>query len=96
MHNGKSSPIRVSPVPDASGRYVAVFRSQVLDADFSVVFHETITGAVALHTFAEMLRKQYGYAVEIVLPDATFGLPKSSAVRDVLDALNKPPVGMVS
>jgi len=38
-------------------------------APFAVVFAETITGAVALHTFAEMIRKQYGPAVEIIIPE---------------------------
>ena len=80
--------IHVSPVPDSSGRYTAAFHSEILDATFSVTFHETITGAVALHTFAEMVRKHYGHAAEIVLPD-TFRLSQSSTVKDVLKSLNR-------
>ena len=68
---------------------MATFHSDVLDATFSVTFRETITGAVALHTFAEMLRKNYGCAFEIKIMDG-FGLPRNSALRDVLTSLEKP------
>ena len=88
MHCSKSLRIHVSPVSDSSNRYTAALHSEVLDATFSVTFHETITGAVALHSFAEMVRKHYGHAVEIVLPD-TFRLSQSSTVRDVLESLNR-------
>ena len=48
--------IRIAPVDDISDRYVATFFSEVLDATFSVVFRQTVTGAVALHSFVEMIR----------------------------------------
>ena len=88
MHISKNLRIHVSPVPDTSDRYTAAFHSEILDAIFSVTFHETISGAVALHTFSEMVRKHYGHAVEIVLPD-TFRSSQSSTVRDVLESLNR-------
>ena len=87
--NKKAKCIRVYPLPERRSQYVATFHSDVLDATFSVTFRETITGAVALHTFAEMLRKQYGFAFEIAIMDG-FGLPHNSAVRDVLKSLEKP------
>ena len=68
---------------------MATFHSDVLDATFSVTFRETITGAVALHTFAEMLRKNYGCAFEIKIMDG-FGPQRNSALRDVLTSLEKP------
>ena len=55
MYKGKRPHIKISPVHDNPGHYVAAFSSEVLGATFSVVFPETITGAVALHTFAEMI-----------------------------------------
>ena len=42
-----------------SGDYVASFRSEFLDATFTVFFKDTITGALALHSFAEMIRRKY-------------------------------------
>ena len=67
MH--KKPRIRIYPVGDNSGRYVAAFTSEVLGATFSVVFNETVTGAVALHLFAEMVRSRYGSGVELAIVD---------------------------
>lgn len=88
MRNGKKHCIRISPVHDHPGRYVALIASEPLGATFSVVFSETITGAVALHTFAEMIRNHYGHAVEIVLPDPLC-LSLSPPVKDIIAALEK-------
>ena len=87
--NKKTKCIRVYPLPERRSQYVATFHSDVLDATFSVTFRETITGAVGLHSFAEMLRKQYECAFEIAIMDG-FGLPHNSALRDVLKTLEKP------
>ena len=91
----KKPRIRIYPVGDSSGRYVAALTSEVLGATFSVVFDETVTGAVALHLFAEMIRSRYGSGVELVIVDA-FRPPKDSPVHDVLATLRnqlllKPP-----
>lgn len=53
----RRNPPRICIVPagDSSDRYVAAFISEALHATFSVVFRETVTGAVALHSFAEMV-----------------------------------------
>jgi len=83
------STIQVHPVPDSQNQYVAVFASEFLGATFAVLFPETITGAVALHTFAEMIRKEHGPSVDISLPDG-LPLPKSSPVRDILSELRQP------
>ena len=88
MHSRRKPRIKIAPVHDSPGHYVASFSAEVLGATFSVVFPETITGAVALHTFAEMIRNQYGYAVEIALPDP-FGLPMSSPVQEIVATLEK-------
>ena len=88
MRNGKKHCIQISPVQDHPDRYVASIASGLLGATFSVVFSETITGAVALHTFAEMIRNHYGHAVEIVLPDP-FTLSLSPPVEDIIAALEK-------
>ena len=89
MINRHRSTIQVYPVPDSRSQYVAVFASEFLGATFAVMFSETITGAVALHTVAEMIRKQYGPAVDITIPD-DFPLQKDSPVRDLLSQLRQP------
>ena len=46
-----------------NGAYVARFQAELLQATFSVEVVDGISGAVALHAFAEMLRRHYsGYA----------------------------------
>ena len=59
MKTNKKIKIMIHPVENRKGNYVACFRSEFLDATFSVYFKDTITGALALHTFSEMLRKKY-------------------------------------
>lgn len=79
--------IRIAPVDDSSDRYIAVFTSEAVDATFSVVFRETVTGAVALHSFAEMIRSRYGVAPELTVVDRQ---PQGIAVSDVLKTLDDP------
>ena len=55
MPRSNAPHIRIAPVGDSSDRYVAAFTSEALDATYSVVFRETVAGAVALHSFAEMI-----------------------------------------
>ena len=89
MNTTRKKPyIKVSPVHGNNGHYVAAFSSDVLGATFSVVFPETITGAVALHTFAEMIRGHYGYSVEISLPDV-FGVSLSPPVQEIAATLER-------
>ena len=79
--------IRIAPVDGTSDRYIATFTSEALCATFSVVFKETVTGAVALHSFAEMLRSRYGVAPELTVVDR---FPQGIAVSDVLKTLDNP------
>lgn len=86
MPRSSAPHIRIAPV-DGTNRYIAVFSSEALGATFSVVFRETVAGAVALHSFAEMLRVRYGIAPELSVVDS---LPSNAAVSDVLEALVNP------
>jgi hypothetical protein len=89
MTNRHRSAIQVYPVPNSCNHYVAVYASEFLGATFSVVFPETITGAVALHTFAEMIRNQHDKPVDIIIPNG-LPLPKDSPVRDILSEIRQP------
>ncbi len=89
MHNNSKRPyITISPIQACPGQYIATFLSEVLGATFSVVFPETITGAVALHTFAEMIRSYYGHAVEISLP-IPFGVSMNPTVQEIMATLEQ-------
>ena len=78
--------IQIAPIK-GTDRYIAVFSSDALDATFSVVFRESVAGAVALHSFAEMIRSRYGTAPEISVVDE---FPENIAVADVLAGLGNP------
>ena len=75
--------IRISSVKDTAGKLLASFHSEFLDATYSLLFNETVTGAVALHRFAQMIGSQYGSAVELQIIDEVFPV-KNKAVEDIL------------
>ena len=76
--------VTIQPVAGQCGDYLASFHSEPLDATFSVYFHDNLAGALALHAFAEMLRKKYDVSeVRLELTDQAV-LFKSQAVLDVL------------
>ncbi len=79
--------IRIAPVDGSSDRYIAAFTSDALNATFSVVFQENVSGAVALHSFAEMIRSGYDAAPELTVVDS---LPTDMAVSDALQSLERP------
>ncbi len=86
MKSGRLT-VTIRPVPDRSGVYVAIFSSPVLGSTFSVVFPDSVTGALALHDFAEMLRLRFEKPVELVLETDLFPM-KSKAMEDVLAAMH--------
>lgn len=67
--NDNTLHIRIAPVDGFSDRYIAVFRSEALNATFSVMFQENVSGAVALHSFAEMIRGHYNASPELTVVD---------------------------
>lgn len=76
--------VTIQALAGRDGEYLAYFRSEPLEATFSVYFHDSLMGAIALHEFAEMLRKAYGVnGVRLELCDQTVVF-RSPAVLDVL------------
>ena len=57
---GRVMRITIEPVEDRPGEYVASFHSEFLQARYCVHVKDTIFGALALHNFAEMVRKTFG------------------------------------
>ena len=85
--------VTIRHVPDDSDSYIAMFVSPVLASTFSLVFPNSITGALALHEFADMLRMRFGKPVELCLDTDLFPV-RSKAIDDVLSAMREkiPPV----
>ena len=93
MNSGKI-PVTVTAVPEKPDTYIAHFSSAFMGATFSVLFPDSITGALALHGFAEMLRLYYGKPVELVLESDLFPV-RSKAVEDIIAAIGeRQPVAM--
>ena len=80
--------VTIRHVPDDSSSYVAMFISPVLASTFSVVFPDSITGALALHEFADMLQMRFGRPVELCLDTDLFP-PRSKAMDDILAAMRE-------
>ena len=80
--------VTIRQVPDDADTYVAMFASPVLASTFSVVFPDSITGAIALHDFANMLHLHFGRSVELRLDTDLFP-PRSKAMEDVLAAMRE-------
>ena len=81
--------VTVQSVSGRQGEYLAYFRSEPLDATFSVFFHDNLTGAIALHEFADMIRRRYKVAeVRLELSDQALVF-RSQAVLDVLSSVGK-------
>ena len=87
MQRNNTPRIRIAPVDGSSDRYIAAFRSEALNATFSVVFPENVSGAVALHSFAEMIRSHYNVSPELTVVDH---IPSNMAISDVLRSLEQP------
>ena len=88
MRNNRAPVIRISAVKDTAGKFIASFHSEFLDATYSLLFNETVTGAVALHRFALMIGSQYGCAVELQIVDEPFPV-NNQAVADILSGIGR-------
>ena len=78
--------VKIRSVPDRTNSYIAYLSSPVLGSTFSLLFPDSITGALALHAFSEMLRLHYEKPVELQLENDLFPM-KSEALQDILAAV---------
>ncbi len=60
MKENRNIQIIIRPVEKRPGEHIACDTNQFLKATLSVHIKDNIFGAVALHSFAEMIRKTYG------------------------------------
>lgn len=85
MKTNKKIKIMIHQVENRKGNYVAYFKSEFLNATFSVFFQDTITGALALHTFSEMIHKKYEQKeIDFILSEAQVPF-RSEALLDVVN-----------
>ncbi len=47
--------VTIQALAGRDGEYLAYFRSEPLEATYSVYFHDSLMGAIALHEFAETI-----------------------------------------
>ena len=76
--------VTVQPVGGEDGQHLAWFRSEPMQATYSVFFRDSLMGAIALHEFCEMIRRKYkvdGIRLEVCDRQVAF---RSQAVLDVL------------
>ena len=60
MKENRNIKIIIRPVENRKGEHIAYYEAEFLQATFSVHLKDNIFGALALHSFAEMIRKTYG------------------------------------
>ena len=78
--------IRIESVRGNPDRYIASFDTGPLDATYAVVFSSSITGAIALHRFANMIENQYEKKPELSISDDLFPV-HNPAVKDILETI---------
>ena len=60
MKERRNIQIIIRPIEHREKEYIAYYEAEFLQATFSVHLKDNIFGALALHAFAEMIRKTYG------------------------------------
>ncbi len=60
MEEVRNIKIIIKSVENRPGEYLAYYKSDLMQATFSVYINDSIFGALALYRFAEMIRKTYG------------------------------------
>ena len=81
MKSMKDIQISIKRIAGRKGEYVAYYRSEFLDATFSVCFKDNILGAVALQSFSEMIKLKYeGDRVDFELTGERVGPQKGGLV----------------
>ena len=81
----KTFRIEIKPHATKPKTYVASYRSPILNAVYQLEFSNTITGAVALHHFVEMLKTRIpAESITRFVIEADSISPPVNAVRDAL------------
>ncbi len=88
MKENKNIQIIIRPVENREGEYIAYLENEFLQATFSILLKDNIFGALALHSFAEMIRKTFAKnyrsgEIDFTVSNEAMSL-KNKALLDVL------------
>ena len=88
MKENRNIQIIIRPVENRAGEYIAYFENEFLQATFSILLKDNIFGALALHSFAEMIRKTFAKnyrsgEIDFTVSNEAMSL-KNKALLDVL------------
>lgn len=89
QHVGRGLVVTVQPVGGSDGEHLAWFRSEPMQATYSVFFRHTLMSPIALHEFCEMIRRKYkvdGIRLHVCDQQIAF---RSPAVLDVLSGQHR-------
>jgi len=76
--------ITIQAIEHKKNDYIAYFKSDFLQATFSVCFKDNIVGAVALNNFADMIKKKFsGDDIDFYILDEKLSF-RSKALLDTL------------
>ena len=80
----KNIRITIKQIENKQGEYIAYYRSDFLNATYSVYFRDNIFGAIALHDFSEMIKRKYEKEdIEFILSEEKMQL-KSKALLEAM------------
>jgi len=80
----KNIRITIKQIENKQGEYIAYYRSELLNATYSVYFRDNIFGAIALHDFSEMIKRKYEKEdIEFILSEEKMQL-KSKALLEAM------------
>ena len=88
MKENRNIQIIIRPVENREGEHIACYTNEFLKATFSVHLKDNIFGALALHSFSEMIRKTFGKnyksgEIDFTVSDETMSF-QNKALLDVL------------
>ena len=74
----------IKEVESRRGEYIAYYRSELLNATYSVYFRDNIFGAIALHDFSKMIKSKYKEEdIEFIISEEKMQF-KSKALQEAM------------
>ncbi|GAH92714.1 unnamed protein product [marine sediment metagenome] len=93
MRSPDTLTITVRPLDARATEYLASCHSELYGADFCRRFPDSITGAFALHCFADMLHDRYSKPVVFDLDHAPAGVHATALLEVLADSVPQPHAG---
>ena len=82
--NMRGIKIIIKGIENKRGEYIAYYKSELLNATYSVYFRDNIFGAIALHDFSEMIKGKYKKEdIEFIISEEKMQF-KSKALQEAM------------